>query len=344
MAADQTSAFAGTATAAAEPPRLPPAAPLRDQMLRRLRAIGDGVALRVRQTPDEPWRNLIRRMLEEATARGGELAEYGASDFVLLGVPRAIAERTADRIDAIGALPPVERVALPAGMEAVLGWVAPPVPPPATGAADPGAIDTLLAAASPASLVVPLAVRRIADAGERTVAIRLAIAPDRFARMLGALADDRDLVAHAADWVAAWTMADPAAAAGETPLPVLVPLPRTGMPADAGGAPWVGLLPLPAAADPAALAARRSALAARGWGLALGPIDAAALPVVAPQHLAADLLLLRWSPTLAAAHCGASLRAFDTRQVILDGCDHPDAIAWGRSVGIARFAGMAAGP
>ncbi|MBY0333031.1 MAG: hypothetical protein K2X49_20420, partial [Acetobacteraceae bacterium] len=105
------------------------------------------------------------------------------------------------------------------------------------------------------------------------------------------------------------------------------------------------LLPIAAAAEPEALAARRAALRQAGWGdVAFDGLDAALLPLIDPAGLPEEaLLLLRWSPALGDRAAMAVLRGgWDLDRVVLTGCDSTtDALAWGLDVGIRRFAGQA---
>lgn len=327
-------------------PSLPPAAPLRDQLRRRLRTAGPGLALRVRDAPVGPRRALLLGLLEDAAARsgGGDALDRGTGDLLLIGASPNFARQVADRIDAIGALPPVERHELPAAQEALLDWATEATPPSPPRPGDPAALDDRLAAVPPARLLQTQPILR-RDAGTpRPVAQRLGVDAAALAAALGDLVDDTDLVAHAADRLALWAVAqaDPAAFGATADLPVLLPLPLRGDPEAAGDGPRVGLLPLAAAADPARLAARRAALATLGWGLALGPIDAPALALIDPGALAADLFLLQWSEALHGRAAAAAARRFDPRCVVLCGCDGPAALDWGRALGIRRFAGPAA--
>ena len=83
------------------------------------------------------------------------------------------------------------------------------------------------------------------------------------------------------------------------------------------------------------MAARRADLAALGWRLGIGELDAEALRFVAPAALgsAADVLLLRWAPVLARRGKEA---------LVLTGCDGADALEWGRAAGLALFSGPGA--
>jgi len=327
-------------------PNLPRALPLRDQLHRRLRAAGPGLALRVRDTPAGPRRALLHGLLEDAAARGGgDTVDRGCGDLLLIGAAPALAHQVADRIDAIGALPPVERHELPAAIETLLDWAAAaaaPASPPRP--ADPAPLDDRLGAVPPARLLRLRSVFRRDSGPPRPVAQRLAVDRAALAAALGDLAHDPELAAHAADRLMAWAMAqaDPAAFGADQTLPVLLPLPLRGEPTTPGQGLRVALLPLAGAADPPALAAKRSRLATLGWGLALGPIEAAAMALLEPGALAADLLLLRWSDGWESRAVAGCLRPLDPRALVLGGCDTPAALDWGRALGIRRFAGPAA--
>lgn len=329
-------------------PVLPPAAPLRDLLLRQLRGGRPGLALRVLGTTPGARQSLLRCLLDDAAARGGgEVIEPGDGSLLMVGTATGAAGRAADQIDAIGALPAVERRELPRDTEAVLGWVAPVAapPPPPPPAADIGTLDQLLGTELGPRLLRRRPILRLAAAAPaRIVAERVMLCTQALAAALGPLAADPDAAAHAADLLAGWMVSQPeAAAAGIDPkLPAILPLPRSGLPNTPSIGNRVGLLPPAAAADPTALAARRAGLAALGWGLALGPIEAATLRVAEASAFAADLLLLRWSPALAEAGPLDALRTLDPRHLVLGGCTSAAAVAWGRALGIARFAGPAA--
>jgi hypothetical protein len=185
----------------------------------------------------------------------------------------------------------------------------------------------------------------------RLAAERLAVSRRAVAARLG-LADDEDdeLLRHAADEVAERVVrhapheggTEPSPFAGLPPrVPVLVPLPLRALAVAAPRPGLIGVLPLAAAAEAGAgLGARRAELAALGWRLAVDGLDAAALGLLAPEALAADLLLLHWSPGLPALE--AALRGVDRSALVLTGCDAPEAVAWGRGAGLALFSGPAA--
>ena len=180
-------------------------------------------------------------------------------------------------------------------------------------------------------------------AAERLVVSRRALA----ARLGLDHEGDDELLRHAADQIAERLVrhgphdgaAEPSPFADLPPrVPVLVPLPLRALAVAAPRPGLIGVLPL-AAAD-AGLRARRADLAAVGWRLAVDGLDAAALGQLAPAALAADLLLLHWSPALPALE--AALRGVDRSALVLTGCDAPEAVAWGQGAGLALFSGSAA--
>lgn len=304
-------------------------------------------------------RTILRALLGDIASRGGgEMFEPADGSLLLVAGDSIAIVHIADRLDAIGGLPAVERRRLPEEQVAVLDWAVsdgsgsgsgsaaapPPIAQPAA-IADPAPLDAKLAAGSPTRLLRQRPIVRLSGTTPRRVAVRVGLCPKSLAIALGELAADPDLAAEAGERLAGWVLAHPeAAATGIDPaLPAILPLPPTGEPLSPGLGRWIGLLPTAAAADADACRARRAALASRGWGLAIGPIDAAAVRLIVPAALGADLLLLRWSAALTAPDIVATLRTLDPRPLVLGGCDGADAIAWGRGIGIARFAGPALG-
>jgi hypothetical protein len=177
---------------------------------------------------------------------------------------------------------------------------------------------------------------------------RFVVSLERLAAELGPAAeDDEDLLRHAAGRVAARLPGAVFPPGAPARAPVLLPLPLRPAPDPAPRPGLIGVLPLAAAAPAAsggvALAGRRAELAALGWRLGVGELDAAALRVVSPAALgaAADLLLLRWSPDLAREGPGVLLGA-DPQALVLTGCDGADAVEWGRNAGLVLFGGPAA--
>lgn len=86
-----------------------------------------------------------------------------------------------------------------------------------------------------------------------------------------------------------------------------------------------------AAALPAALRARRAALAGHGALMEVEGLDAGALALIDPAALPVDLVRLDWSPALASA----DLAGLDPAHVILAGAHGPEARGWARRQGIA---------
>lgn len=230
-------------------------------------------------------------------------------------------------------------------------------PPPPRGTGDavvtPGVagLDALLDALPLAGAVERRPILRLAPGRDPAVAAeRVVVSRRALATALGAAGEDGDLLRHAEDRIAERFCRRPARGAGPSPLdglparvPVLLPLPLRPIAAPAPRPGLVGVLPLAAAATAsgAALAERRAELAALGWRLGIGGLDAAALGFVALPALAADLLLLRWSPALARRGADA-LRGADPHALVLTGCDGADAVEWGRNAGLTLFGGPGA--
>ena len=130
-------------------------------------------------------------------------------------------------------------------------------------------------------------------------------------------------------------------------VPLMIDLPLALLPdrsagpeeADATHAPALIAALTPAEAMAEGLALRRATLRRAGWGLAVRGLDAAALALLAPDALPADLLLLRWSPDMAGRAVAAALRRIDPARFVLTGCDGAAALEWGVAIGVARFAG-----
>jgi hypothetical protein len=223
----------------------------------------------------------------------------------------------------------------------------PPPPPAATGTAAASGLDTLLDRLAPATVTERRPVIRLAPGREPTVAAeRLIVSRSKLAAVLGSAAgEDEDLLRHASDRVAARLPGSGLlSGSAEWPtarLPVLLPLPLRPLPAPAPRPGLIGVLPLAAmAAGGVAPAERRAGLAALGWRLGIGGLHATALRLVALSALPADLLLLRWSPTLARewdARCGVALPS-----LVLTGCDGAEAVRWGQGAGFVLFSGPGA--
>ena len=231
-----------------------------------------------------------------------------------------------------------------------------PCPQGTGGAPSPSTagLDALLDGLPPAAVAERRPVVRLAPGREPAVAAeRFVVSRRKLAAELGAaVEDDEDLLRHAADGIAArlagvvfspGAAGAPAADGVPARVPVLLPLPLRPLPDPAPRPGLVGILPLAAAAACGApLAERRAELAALGWRLGIGGLDAAALRFVAPAALgtAADLLLLRWSPALARQE--DALRGADPQALVLTGCDGAGAVEWGRNAGLVLFSGPGA--
>jgi hypothetical protein len=295
-------------------------------------------------------RRVLKVLLQDAAmSGGGQVFETTTGELLLLGAAAGAAARVTQVLAGMagmaGTAVPGTLWHLPDDAGPLVHWAAaaqlaggPPVvalgPP-----ADIAGLDQRIAALRPEALARRQAVLRLARGGNRVEGVVLHLSAALLAAEIGTLAADPDLFAHAEDRLATrlTTLMEDAALAA-APL-LLLPLPRRGAPPPAPRAGLVGVLPLAEAANPAALLARRAQLAAGGWQLALGGISAAALRLLVPAALPADLLLLQWSPAMAQPGLADGLARIDPARLVLLGCDGPEALAWGSGQGISRFAG-----
>jgi len=322
---------------------------------RALRGPPGRVALRL------PWpaapaaqRIALALLAEAAASRGGTILRLVAGDLLLTEADAAEAERAAARIEAVLGQRPAA-LPLPEAAEdllALAGTAAPVAPaPPPPGAAG---IEALADAAPLPALLRREGVLHIAP-GEayRLAMLRLRLAPDALSPHLGAAGADPDLLRHACDRLRLRLLAllgDPGQRhdllGGVPAVPLLLDLPAAALPdlpeppADAAP-PAPSLFAAVSLAEALAhpLAPRRAAWRHAGWHLAIRGLDAARLALLAPEALPADLLLLRWSRDLPGRASTAALRRVDPARLVLVGCDGPEALEWGLSLGIARFAG-----
>lgn len=338
---------------AAEPAAAPPG-PGTEAIRRALRASPGREALRLPAPADAVRRRVAIALLEEtARVHGGAVLETTTGDLLLTEAPAADAARLAALFGHLLGVAP-DRLGLPGAAAALLALpaTAPPAPDPPPPAA--AGIEALADAAPLPALLRREGVLHIAAGAPRRLALlRLRLAPGALAPYLGAAGTDADLARHAGDRLRARllaSLAEPArrvALLGEAPpVPLLIDLPATLLPdpSPSDGEEVPGSAALIAALSPAEaladdIAARRVALRRAGWGLAVRGLDAAALALMAPEALPADLLLLRWSPALAGRAAASALRRTDPARLVLTGCNAPDALEWGVSLGIARYAG-----
>jgi hypothetical protein len=276
---------------------------------------GEGPILLWLATPTAGRRRVGRAVLAEAALACRGWVEELPAALLLRGASPDRTRRLRDLLDRIlgGAL-----------------LVAAPDPPP-----DLPGLDAWLDALDPLLVARRRAGWRLAAPASGPDFLRLEIGRAAVAGLLGPLGADGDLLAHAG-WrlqgALLRVLADPArrrALLGEAaPARLHLRLPE----GTRGGAPGlVATLGLAAAADPGELAARRAALAACGTLLEIEGLDAAALALLDPAALPADLLRLAWSPALA----GVTLPRDVAARTVLAGAEEPAAQAWARRQGIA---------
>lgn len=290
-------------------------------------------ALRLRAARLPPGRRAVALALfRDAAQRGGSLLAPAGGDLVWVAPDAAQAGALAGLCGTLfGDLAgPADLWPLPAGEATLLAWAEAAAADAPRAAAEPPEppLAERLAALDPLALLRRTALRSRDGAQGGW---RLAFPPEAVAAALGLA--DADLARHASGVLAGrWLEAGPLLPAGDGPL--LLELPPAILPAPLPRA--AAVLPPEAAAAPAALAQRRALLAERGWQLAIGPLTAGHLALCRAEALAADLLLLAWSPALAEA-APLVARARPERCVLV-GCDGEEAVGFGLTAGIGWFA------
>ncbi len=341
-------------------PTLAQAAPPDAAALAALRRAGQarrGEALRLRLSMgsvSEDQRRAGLALLDEACGAGGAVLALPDGDLLLTEAAPAAAARCAAVLEALfrpHLQQPVQRLRLPldpgTAMQASLARSEPSPLPPA------GGLEAALARLDPPWVVRRETVLRLAPGRAPAVAMRrLAIAETQLASRLGAAGQDGDLLRHACDRLAAGLLAAlgdlsrRVALLGSGPwVPLLLPLPLAALPEADGGATEPGEPVVIACLSPAGIVegglpeARRVALRAQGWEIAVGPVAAPALAWLALDRLGAGRILLQWSPALAERSAAAALRRVDPARLVLLGCDGLDALEWGLALGIEYFGG-----
>ena len=329
------------------------AGPGPEAIRRAMRGPAGRAALLLPAPPEPGRRRIVLALLEDAgRARGGAVLQAGDT-LLLTDALGHDADRAAATIERLfGAAP--ER--LDPAMDAAR-LLALPAPVPAPAAPPPPAAGGLERLADEAPL--PALLRRdgvmlLAPGQKRRLAlIRLRLPRRALAPHLGPAGADPDLARHARDRLRARilaSLADPAQRdgllGGAPPVPLLLDLPARLLPDappgnedDAPGAPALFAALSAGEALAQGLPARHAALRRVGWGLAVRGLDAAALSLLAPEALPADLLLLRWSPALIARTPTAALRRIDPDRLVLTGVDGEQALEWALALGISRFSG-----
>lgn len=334
-----------------------PTGPGADAVRRALRGPPGRVALRLAAPGLPARRRVALALLEEAgRPRGGSVIETAAGELLLTEAEAADGARVAALLERLlGAAP--ERLDLPDAV-AILLTLPGLVPAAAANATAPPAtrIEALADAVTlPALLRREGVLHLAAGAPQRLVLLRLRVPVEALAPHLGAAGADADLARHAHDRLCGRLLTELAEPPrrdellGTIPtVPLLIDLPLALLPdmpvasgEDDAAAVAPALIATLSAAEAMAdgLALRRAALRRAGWGLAVRGLDAAALALLAPEALPADLLLLRWSPAMAERTAASALRRVDPARLVLTRCDGAAALEWGVSVGITRFAG-----
>ncbi len=316
---------------------------------------GGRVVLRV--PPDAPHRMRVARAVlqEGALAAGGTVVDGPAGDLLLVGAEEGRATRLRALVDRLLGGPVTGLWSLDRDLAVLRRYAAgQALSAPAPNVAGPplAELDAWLAALPLTRLLRRRAGLLRSEGVEGATPtpgfLRLEIARDRLSTMLGALGQDRDLVEHARRVIgqrllqALGQRAMVAELLGDRPAPhIHLPVPaslitgRSG--GSGGGVVLVATVALEAAADPAALARRRAALASLGWLLEVDGLDALALSLIDPRGLPADLLRLHWSAALPA--CQPVLAGIDPEALILSGVGDAAALDWAARMGIRRLEG-----
>jgi hypothetical protein len=327
-----------------------PALPLLPAVQRTIPGPPGRVALRLlpegRLAGPPPHRRLVRALLQDAAeAGGGTVIDTTTGEMLLLGTMAGAAQRVLAVLAALAPEAPPPRLwSLPGDAAPLLAWaatagIASPAPAGPPASAGLAALDARMDAL-PADRV--LCHRGLVQPGAAVPGRgrRLRLSRGALMAELGPLAADSAVLAHAADRLAGRLLPALAVWARDLPGWRLLPMAHRSLPPPAVVPGLFGVLPLAATADPA-LTERRRAMAGRGWGLALEGMDAAALALVRPAGLPADLVLLRWSPALEDGASLAALRDMPPERLMLTGCDGPAALAWAARRGVAAATGPA---
>lgn len=333
-------------------------APLLAVMREALRNATGRAVLRVPTMPSHR-RRVARALLQEgALAAGGIVVDGPQDELLLIGAETGRAERLRGLLDRLIGGQVTGIWSLERDAAALLEYAA----AAEAGAPGPGGSGPALAGLDAWLRGLPLerVVRRVtgmrldpAGGAARPAFLRLSIAREPLAGLLGGLGTDADLLDHASRALAArllLAMGDPlqrwelmgTGLPGPLHLPV-PPAPLTGRRESGGGggarAGLVATVSLEMVADPGDLAARRDSLAAQGWALELEGLGAASLGLLAIEALPADWLRIDWSPALAAPAMVEAMQRVDPARIILAGVDDPSALDWARRLGLRLFEG-----
>jgi hypothetical protein len=334
--------------------------PLLSIMRNALRQPAGRVVLRVPVTA--PHRRRVARALlqEGALAAGGVVLEGPDEDLLLVGAEAARAERLRGLLDRMLGTAATLVLSLERDAEALMAYAGSAPGPASAGGTGPAptlaGLDAWLRALPMAKVVRRQVGMRFSpiDGRARPAFLRLMVDRVALGGMLGLLGTDADVLEHGCRTLAGrllQVLGDPAqgrALIGQN-LPgalhvAVPPTPASGHGAARSGAGGmlVATLGLEAAADPEHLIARRMSLAAQGWSLEIEGLDAAALQLLDPAALPADLLRLVWSPALARPRVMQALARVDPARLILAGVEDEAALAWGHRIGLRLMEGRAA--
>jgi hypothetical protein len=300
---------------------------------RALRDPAGRVVLRVEDAAPHR-RKAARSLLQEgALAAGGQVMDGPGGDLLLVGAEAGRAERLRLLLERLVGPAAMLTWSLERDAAALVAYAAGgPAAAPRPAAEGPGlaGLDAFVDALPLDRAALRRQGLRVADGTPRPDFLRLEPAGPEIAAALGRLGADADLLDHAMRRVAArlvGALADPGTArallGGAFPPRLHLPLPAGPGGAAAPPGRLVATLPLPDAADPAALAARAARFAAAGIPIEIEGLDAVALGVLTVEALPAAFLRLRWSPALHDPVMRDALRRLDPGRIILAGAPSP---------------------
>jgi len=289
-------------------------------------------------------RRLAETLLEDAARiGGGALYRTGSGQTLLCGAAPAVAERAAAGLARLlGTALAATLWRLPEDAAELLAWAAPEAVAarPAEPATDWSAVAELTARLDAVQAERALKAEPILGPDGAGLGRRIRLDRATLAEALAPLDRDRDLLAHAEERLASRLLPGLGAWAAAGAGLRLVPLPARRLPPATQSPGAVGVVPLGLVGQ-AGLAAQRARLAGLGWQIAIAGIGAAALGVLRPLALPADLLLLRWSGEMAERAAVAALRAVPPARLLLTGAD-AEGRDWARRLGIGLVGEVAA--
>ncbi len=295
-----------------------------------------------------------------AQVKGGTILNLSSGEWLLTEAPMPEAEGLAKLIGKLVPEGDIELLPLPQSKAVLAGYLeaAPTLLElPMREGPSPFGLETRLAQLDPSAVFLRRSYVSFNRVGAPTLSLqRLALDEAALRQVLGTYADDKSLLRHAKTTLDSALLealgqdgrrnalmgGAPAAPLLIDMPPALLPVPRAaeGEPRDpAATMALYATLALHEAISLEDLSTRREALQRDAWGIAISGLTAEALSLVNIQALPADWIILEWSTELEEKTSLKLLGQLDPARIILDGCKNQQAIAFGVSLGIARFGG-----